>query len=41
MVFLKRGGLKQNEKWTYNGIDIEVVDKYGVLLSQMILNAYI
>ncbi|XP_052260175.1 uncharacterized protein LOC127864540 [Dreissena polymorpha] len=31
MVFRKRGGLKQNEKWAYNGNDIEVVDNFNYL----------
>jgi len=31
MVFRKRGGLKENEKWTYNGNVIEVVDNFNYL----------
>ena len=31
MVFRKRGGLKENEKWSYNGNDIEVVDNFNYL----------
>ena len=36
MVFRKRGELKWDEKWTYNGIGVEVVDSFnylGTLLS--------
>jgi len=29
MVFRKRGGLLRSEKWTYNGIPIEGVDKFN------------
>ena len=28
MVFRKRGRLKIDEKWTYNGLNVEVVDKF-------------
>ena len=31
MVFRKRGGLKHDEKWTYNGIAIEAVDIFNYL----------
>ena len=31
MVFRKRGGLKENEKWAYNGNAIEVVDNFNYL----------
>ena len=31
MVFRKRGRLKENEKWSYNGNDIEVVDNFNYL----------
>ena len=36
MVFRKRGGLKRDEKWTYNRMGVEVVDSFnylGTLLS--------
>ena len=32
MVFRKRGGLKENEKWTYNGNVIEVVNNFNYLV---------
>ena len=31
MVFRKRGGLKGNECWSYNGVDIDVVDSFNYL----------
>ena len=31
MVFRKRGQLKQNEQWRYDGITISVVDDFNYL----------
>ena len=31
MVFRKRGSLKIDEKWTYNGLKVEVVDNFNYL----------
>ena len=31
MVFRKRGRLKIDEKWTYNGLNVEVVDSFNYL----------
>ena len=31
MVFRKRGGLYNNETWTYKGISLEIVDNFNYL----------
>ena len=31
MVFRKRGKIRNDEKWTYNGQDIEIVDNFNYL----------
>ena len=31
MVFRKRGNLKRNEAWTYNGVNVDVVDCFNYL----------
>ena len=35
MVFRKRGGLKSNEKWKYNGVDVEdMIMDFHICLSK-------
>ena len=38
MVFRKRGRLKIDEKWTYNGLNVEVVDSFNYLGTVFIYN---
>ena len=39
MVFRNRGGLKRDEKWTYNGMGVYVVDSIHYLWTLLSYNA--